>query len=200
MLLRPPHERHMLRQTGGDGPPPKSASKRRGLRPEAAPELTWQPPPGYSWDDLPSEARLVQAMHETYGAKAHLVDDLKQQLHALERLRPYKSLAQTYSLAALDPTSTVCRPEAVREGASAMLAGYAKQRYPDGSGDDVAAQPAAALDAPSPASRGASRPKKRLPFTEHPSVRAIDLKYIEKKEAKEQRRPMGRSRTASSLM
>lgn len=174
-LLRPPRERRLLNEGSDGATHSKAATQRRCLVPDPAPVLQWHPPRGYTWEDLPSEARLVQALNETHGAKATLVQDLQEQLGALERLRPYKHVAQTFSLASLDPTSSLCRQQIVREGASAMLSSYARQRYPAGGSDEAATGQAA-----NEAASSMPRPRKRVPFTEHAAVRIIDERYAVK--------------------
>ena len=100
----------------------------RGLQPEPTPELLWQPPAGYTWADLPSESRLVQALAECDGARAVLEAKLNAQLAALDRSRPLRELARTQALAAVDPTSCLCTPATVREASDWMVANYARQQ------------------------------------------------------------------------
>ena len=110
-----------------------------------------------------------------------LTSRMASQLVAYDRLRPYKQLAQTYSLASIEPTSSACSASTVRQGAQSMLRGYTRTLHPGASGtggDAPAAAPSEssyhAAGRSASAGRSAGR---RVPFTEHPTVRTIDAAY-----------------------
>ena len=155
-----------------------SCASSRRTRGESIPQLTWQPPDGYDWSDLPKEARLVQAITESAAVKAELTSRMASQLVAYDRLRPYKALTQTFSLASIEPTSSACSASTVRQGAQSMLRGYTRTLNPGVDGDAPAAAPSESSYHVAGRSASAGRSAgRRVPFTEHPSVQSIDAAY-----------------------
>ena len=155
-------------------------------------ELEWQPPEGYSWEDLPSESRLLQAMTESAQIKAKLEKRLQDQLSALADSRALTYLARTQALAAVDPLArSVCRPETVRQGAAAVIANFKRIEMAEAETDEQrkAREAAEAAEAAtSPIVRSVRRHLHRVKSSrsspthfpvEHPVVREIDRRYQE---------------------
>lgn len=180
------------RQASGE---PRAAPT-RGLK-EVVPEIAWSPPEGYSWEDLPTESRLLQVLTEGIEEKRALAAKLHEQLGALDGTRALKHAARTQALAHVDPLAHVCRPHDVRQAANTMLRSYTVQQEKV---DAVMAEAAAAAAAEAQdahdalhvdaaleesvreqllrsQARAARKGGPAAVFVQHPVVSAIDVKY-----------------------
>ena len=142
------------------------------------------------------EARLLQAQTEVSAIKGEVTATLKGQLHARERLRPYRQLTQAYSLASLDPLAgQVYTRETVNSGAKTMLAGYTKQRYPENANKWGTIAAFSALGVPT-----GRRPRQFVDFRDNPIIKNIDNAYkvVAPKPIPSYRRPSGVSRGSTA--
>ncbi len=99
-----------------------SPARARGRRGDA--QLSWRPPDGYDWNDLPVGSRLKQVMSESSLLKTALTSRVGEQLREIESSRPLRQQLRARSLAALDPLAAVCGPSAVRQGTDAAMRLY----------------------------------------------------------------------------